>query len=130
VFRALFSRLRGRPATSGTATVAPTHARRLERADDRLSGELTLVARLLDGDCILCVAGDVIPCAGIVLDGCALVRDGTLASAAADAAPWVLGYGASVRPGMAVVSNFLIIGVGDHLRRDETRLLSALLVDR
>ena len=128
MFHAIFRTLRGLFDISGPTVVGPTHVRRLERADDRLSGELTLVDRLLEGDCILCVAGDVLPCSGTVVDGCASVRDRAFASTIEDAEPSVLRFGASVHPGMAVVSNFLIVRVGEDLRRDETRLLLALLV--
>ena len=116
MFRAILRWLRGRPATSCAPTFAPTHVRRLERADDRLSGELTRVERLSDGDCILCVAGDVIPCAGTIVSGRAQVRVSAFASATANSVPWVLGHGASVHPGMSIVSDFLIVRVGDDAR--------------
>lgn len=129
MFSALLRRLYGLLDASGPVSLAPTHVRRLDRADDRLSGELTLIERLVEGDCILCVAGDVIPCCGTVVGGCAPVRDRAFASAMTDPGPSVLRYGASVRAGTVVVSNFLIVRVGDHLRRDETRVLFALLVE-
>ena len=74
----------------------PTHVRRLDRADDHLSGELTLVERLLEGDFILCVAGEIVPCDGIVIDGSAGTRIGSPAIA-----------------GTTVVSNLVIVRVGD-----------------
>lgn len=82
----------------------PTHVRRLERADDPLSGEVTRVERLLNGDCILCVAGDVIPCRGVVIDGFAAARCNASQHE-------FLRRGSSVLPGTTVVANFLIVRV-------------------
>src|SRR6185437_16952638 len=100
--------------------LVPTHVRLLGRADDRLSGEVTLVVRLVEGDCILCVAGDVIPCCGTVSEGCASVRDCTFASASADSGQWVVRNGAWVSPGTAVVSSFLILRVGEKITHERT----------
>jgi hypothetical protein len=74
VFFPILHRLRGLFDVSRDTAPAPTHVRRLERADDRLSGEITLLERLTDGDCILLVPGDVIPCRGVVVDGFVVVR--------------------------------------------------------
>jgi len=74
VFRFFIRRVRDLLEASRCRELGPTHVRRLERADDRLSGEVTLVERLSDGDCILCVPGDVIPCRGVVVDGVVIVR--------------------------------------------------------
>ena len=91
MFRNFIRGLRNLLEGSRGRELAPTHVRRLERADDRLSGELTLIERLSQGDCILCVAGEVIPCRGVVVDG--------------------FPRGAPVRPGMMVVANYLIVRV-------------------
>jgi high-affinity K+ transport system ATPase subunit B len=74
VFYPILHRLRGLFDVSRDTAPAPTHVRLLDRADDRLSGEVTLAERLTDGDCILLVPGDVIPCRGVVVDGFAVVR--------------------------------------------------------
>ena len=74
MFRTFLRRLRDLLEAPHGDERTPTHVRRLERADDRLSGEVTMVERLTDGDCILCVPGDVIPCRGIIVDGFAVVR--------------------------------------------------------
>lgn len=96
MFHTFFRRLRGLLDASRSVDLAPTHVRRLERADDRLSGEVTLIERLSDGDCILCVAGEVVPCDGIVIDGSA----GT-------------GIGSPVIAGTTVLSNLVIVRVGE-----------------
>ena len=105
-------RLRALLEVSRISERSPTHVRRLDRADDRLSGEVTLVARLLDGDCILCVAGDVIPCRGMVVDGSTIVRLSGSERAPNEANHSALRKGASVRPGMTVLSNFVVVRVG------------------
>jgi cation transport ATPase len=74
VFLPILHRLRGLFDVPRDTAPMPTHVRRLEHADDRLSGEVTLIERLANGDCILLVPGDVIPCRGIVVDGFAVVR--------------------------------------------------------
>lgn len=104
MFRAFIRKLRDLLEPSGWHELAPTHVRRLDRADDRLSGELTLVERLSNGDCILCVAGEVIPCRGVVVDGAAAVRRSASTHE-------VLRGGSSVLPGTTVVANFLIVRV-------------------
>jgi high-affinity K+ transport system ATPase subunit B len=103
--------LRGLFRSSRGSAAAPTHVRRLERPDDLLSGEVTLVERLADGDSVLCVPGDVIPCRGIVIDGFAVVRRNSGYGTPNDEAPLPLRAGSRVIPGMAVVSNFLIVRV-------------------
>ena len=75
----------------------PTHVRRLDRADDRLSGELTRVERLLQGDFILCIAGEVMPCNGVVVDSSAGI-----------------GIGSPVMAGTIVLWNLVIVRVGDE----------------
>ena len=105
-------RLRGLLDVPRLSELSPTHVRRLDHADDRLSGEVTLVARLLDGDCILCVAGDVIPCGGTVVDGSATARHSASEPAPNNQSQSFLRRGSSVRPGMTVLSNFVIVRVG------------------
>ena len=112
MFLPFVHRLRGLLDVSRVSELSPTHVRRLDRADDRLSGEVTLVARLLDGDCILCVAGDVIPCCGTVVDGLATARHCASEAAPNDQCQSVLRWGSAVRPGMTVLSNFVIVRVG------------------
>ena len=111
MLRPFLRRLRGLLGTSSNIEFAPTHVRRLERADDRLSGEVTLVERLSPGDCILCVAGDVIPCHGIVVDGFAAIRHRGFEPSPNDSGRAVLRGGSSVRPGMTVVANFVVVRV-------------------
>lgn len=111
MFLPFVHRLRGLLDVPRASERSPTHVRRLDRADDRLSGELTLVARLHDGDCILCVAGDVIPCRGMVVDGLATVRH-SASEPAPNRGQSILRWGSSVRPGMTVLSNFVIVRVG------------------
>jgi len=73
----------------------PTHVRRLERADDRLSGEPTRVERLTEGDFVLFVAGEIVPCNGVVIEASA----GTVIGSVMDA-------------GTTVLSNLVIVRVG------------------
>ena len=82
----------------------PTHVRRLEIPGDRWSIELTLAASLRHGDSILCVAGDVVPCDGMVVDGSAIVETGGDASR-------LLVAGSSVSAGARVVTNFLVVRI-------------------
>jgi high-affinity K+ transport system ATPase subunit B len=87
----------------------PTHVRRLDRSDDPLSGELTLIGRLSVGDCILCVAGEMVPCDGTVVDGAALVGAGwsdcrTQARGRAEVGSRLFG-------GTVVLSNYVIVRV-------------------
>lgn len=112
MFLPFVHRLRGLLDVPRVSECSPTHVRRLDRADDRLSGEVTLVARLLDGDCILCVAGDVIPCRGRVVDGLATVRHSASEAPPNERRQSVLRWGSAVRPGMTVLSNFVIVRVG------------------
>ena len=74
MFYPILHRLRGLFDVLRDSAPTPTHVRLLDRADDRLSGEVMLVERLADGDCILLVPGDVIPCRGVVVDGFVVVR--------------------------------------------------------
>lgn len=74
----------------------PTHVRRLDRADDPLSGELILAERLCEGDFILCLAGEIVPFDGIVIDGSADAR-----------------IGFPVIAGTTVLPNLVIVRVGD-----------------
>lgn len=104
MFRNFIRGLRNLLEDSRGRELAPTHVRRLERADDRLSGELTRIERLSQGDCILCVAGEVIPCRGVVVDGFAAVR-------CSRSKHEFLRGGSAVRPGTTVLANFLIVRV-------------------
>jgi high-affinity K+ transport system ATPase subunit B len=104
VFRTFLSRLRDLLDISSGHGLAPTHVRRLDCAHDRLSGEVTRVERLVDGDCILCVAGDVIPCRGVVVDGSAAVRCSL-------SKRQFLRGGSPVLPGTTVVANFVVVRV-------------------
>lgn len=87
----------------------PTHVRRLDRPDDPLSGELTLIERLSAGDCILCVAGEIVPCDGTVVDGTAMVSaawsDRQLHTPAR--------INSRVIAGMILCSNYVIVRVSD-----------------
>lgn len=124
MFRTFLYRLRGLLEAPRRIAHAPTHVRRLERADDRLSGELTLIERLSDGDCILCVAGDVVPCRGMVVNGFASVRHAASAPAPNDRGDVVLRRGSLALPGMTVVANFLVVRVEESTAELTTRTLS------
>jgi high-affinity K+ transport system ATPase subunit B len=99
VSASLFSRQNSRPVST-----LPTHVRRLEIPGDRWSIELTLVARLRHGDSILCVAGDIIPVDGVVVDGSALVEGGVDECR-------LLGRGSPLSSGARVLTNFVVVRV-------------------
>ncbi len=67
------------------ALVATAYARRLDDAHDPLSCEVVPRTRLAAGDAVLCVAGDVVPAAGVVLDGRAAVHTPSAPTAVVDA---------------------------------------------
>ena len=73
----------------------PTHVRRLDRADDHLSGELILTDKLSDGDFILCLTGEIVPRDGMVIDGSA----GSV-------------IGLPVSAGTTVLPNLIVVRVG------------------
>ena len=89
----------------------PTHVRRLDRSNDPLSGELTLVEQLSEGDCILCVAGEILPCNGTVVDGTALMNRASVVCPTPTAARTRIG--SRVIAGAIVLSKFVILRVGD-----------------
>lgn len=112
MFRIISHRLRRLVEFSRRVPCVPTHVRRLERPDDCLSGEVTLVERLSSGDYILCVAGEVIPCGGTVVDGLAAVCQSGASPSSADSEHEVIRGGSPVHPGTTVMTNFLIVRVG------------------
>ena len=89
----------------------PTHVRRLDRSNDPLSGELTRIERLSDGDCILCVAGEILPCDGTVVEGTAMVS--TPSSERSAQVHVRAGIGSRVVAGMILFSQYVIVRVGD-----------------
>jgi high-affinity K+ transport system ATPase subunit B len=91
--------------------VWPTHARRLDTAGDILSGEPTLVCRLVDGDEVLCVHGDVVPRDGEIVEGTAIIED--LNQRHATPTPRrSIARGARIDAGATVLSNYVIVRVG------------------
>jgi len=88
----------------------PTHVRRLDRSDDPLSGEVTLLGRLSVGDCILCVAGEMVPCDGMVVEGTAFV--GVARCDSRGQVRGRAGVGTRLCSGTVVLSNYLIVRVG------------------
>jgi high-affinity K+ transport system ATPase subunit B len=99
VFASLFSLRESRQVV-----VLPTHVRWLEIPGDRWSIELTLVARLRHGDSILCVAGEIIPTDGVVVDGSALV-EGEVDTCR------LLAVGSPISTGARVLTNFVVVRV-------------------
>ncbi|MFL5615990.1 MAG: hypothetical protein ACJ796_20160 [Gemmatimonadaceae bacterium] len=101
--------LRNTFGPAAPSLVWPTHARRLDIAGDILSGELTLVRRLADGDEVLCVHGDIVPHDGEVVDGAAIVtdpRDAALASHRRVA------VGSPICAGTEILTNFVVVRLG------------------
>jgi len=93
----------------------PRHVKRLEIPDDRLSLEVTLSTRLRAGDHVLCVPGDVIPCDGEIVDGTATVAE-PLAADEPTLAVHILGSRGVARAGTVVLSDYLVVRVGDQGR--------------
>jgi potassium-transporting ATPase ATP-binding subunit len=82
----------------------PTHAKRLDIPGDLLSVELSLATRLREGDHVLCVSGDVVPCDGEVVDGIAVIDD-------PEGTARFVGSGALAVAGTRVLSDFLVIRI-------------------
>jgi hypothetical protein len=75
----------------------------LEIRGDILSVELTRTELLTTGDHVLCVAGEIIPAAGEVVYGRALLRD------LGDAREWCVAVGCRVLAGMFVAADYIVI---------------------
>ena len=90
-----------------------THVKRLEIPSDRLSVELTLTTRLRAGDHVLCVAGDVVPCDGDVVDGIATVMEPT--PIASTQVVRTLGNHSHVTADTLVLSDYLVVTVGTRV---------------
>jgi high-affinity K+ transport system ATPase subunit B len=99
---------RSRPISAGWPI--PSHVKRLEVPGDRLSAELTLADHLAEGDCVLCVPGDVIARNGEVVDGEAVVHDGTADSLDRPACRSLV-IGSVVEMGCHVISGFVVVRV-------------------
>jgi high-affinity K+ transport system ATPase subunit B len=98
----------------------PTHVKRLEIRGDILSVELTRTGRLTDGDQVLCVAGEIIPAAGAVVGGRALLRD------ISDASEWRVAVGSRVVAGMYVATDHVVICIDAISETDlQERVLTA-----
>jgi K+-transporting ATPase ATPase B chain len=87
----------------------PTHAKRLDDPSDRLSAEVTLTARLRDGDYIVCVPGDVIPADGEIVSGTAAVEVNTAAAMHVSAIHSLHGVGARVVSGARVTAGCIVL---------------------
>lgn len=95
----------------------PSHVRRLDASDargegtiDKLAFEIVRTSSLNEGDFVLCVAGDVIPIDGVVVEGRA-VFDGGRARDAAAGHIVVPGAGCRVSEGMRLTAGYLVISV-------------------
>src|SRR2546423_12269190 len=99
--------LSGRSRRTSAGWPIPSHVKRLDVPGDLLSAELTLADRLADGDCVLCVPGDVIARNGEVVDGAAIVND--VNTDRIDRQPrWSLGIGSVARPRCPAVSGISV----------------------
>ena len=68
-----------------------------------------MIERLSDGDCILCVAGEILPCDGTVVEGTAMVSTASAGQSVHAAAR----INSRVTAGMILFSNYVIVRVGD-----------------
>ena|SRR5437868_5785064 len=99
---------RSRPTSAGWPI--PSHVKRLDVPGDLLSAELTLADRLADGDCVLCVPGDVIARNAQVVDGAAVVND--VNTDRIDRQPRCsLVIGSVVERGCHVISGFVVVRI-------------------
>ena len=90
----------------------PTHVKRLEIRGDILSVELTRTELLTTGDHVLCVAGEIIPAAGEVVDGRALLRD------VREFSERQVGVGSWVLAGMYVAAEYIVICIDPSRETD------------
>ncbi len=106
--------------------VFPSHVRLLDASApgyegpiDKFAFEIVLARRLRADDLVLCVAGDVIPASGVVVEGVAVIEE-------AGAPTWPLSRQAFIGPGMAiqggirVCSDYLVFRVTPIVDRRQT----------
>jgi K+-transporting ATPase ATPase B chain len=99
----------------------PTHVRLVDAPEpgqegpiDKLAFEIALTASLKHGDLVLCVAGDIVPAGGVVVEGVATIEDAR-APHSTDECPVFTGRGLLVRPGTRLRSGYVVLRViADH----------------
>ena len=101
--------LRNALGPAARSLVWPTHARRLDVAGDILSGELTLVGRLADGDEVLCIRGDIVPRDGEVVNGAAIVNEPLDAALASHRR---VAIGSPICAGTEILTNYVVVRLG------------------